>query len=290
MAGSECHGNWEQPAYDAGTFFSKYWRRKPLLVRGGASAFLADNLSTGWFDAARTLAHERGLRVSERAGEVTFLEKVSAVDADLDEVARAHRKAFGALDAWFDAIRTYGRGGLGAHFDHSDNFVLQQSGVKYWTLESPRRIDKESLERRMLNLPGAHCPEFSQKEKLQFTLRGGDLLYIPLFWIHEGISVSASLSLSLVLPAVSVHAIVVPMLGAVLKRLGVGAHPVPTIHPHMSSTQRAEAMEDLYEAARLVLARTDEPNVLEVLQRMLTRQVAGSDTWNGAGNVDGGLV
>lgn len=109
----------EHSGFDPELFFSSYWRKHPVLVRSGAEAFAGRRWSVGDFDMWLTAARAGGAAVMERAGEVTFIENVSAVDQDLADRAAGLGRTFGAPRVWFDSIRTYASpSGIVAHFDH----------------------------------------------------------------------------------------------------------------------------------------------------------------------------
>jgi 50S ribosomal protein L16 3-hydroxylase len=228
------------------------------------------------FERAHAAARAAGAPVNERSGEVTFIENVSAHDADL--AARAVRFApeFGAPHAWFDAVRTFAAdGGIGAHFDHSDNFVLQQSGVKEWTLASPRDLDPADIARRMMNVPDVGVHDLPQSDTTCFRLEAGDLLYIPLFWIHSGVSEAGSLSLSLVCPAVSLYSAVMPFLARSVKARAIGHQPIHAFHAHLTASERQAAARSLRLATRSLLEHLADDELLSAVSAMQAESLPG---------------
>jgi 50S ribosomal protein L16 3-hydroxylase len=244
----------EEERFDADVFFAQYWRKKPLFVKASVREFLGRTWTHA--DFATALAKARavgGDMVKERPGEVSFIEKVSAFDTDLAERAAGFSRIFGAPEAWFDSVRTYSADGIGAHFDHSDNFVLQQSGTKQWSLASPEHIDRADIARRMMNMPGVGAHPMPEHDVIDFVVEPGDLLYIPLNWLHCGVSRAESLSLSLVCPAVSLYSAVLPFVVQALKNRALGHQPIPAFHVGLSSAERAVAEEALTRATRTLL-------------------------------------
>jgi len=254
--------------FDHALFFSAHWRKSPLLVRGGAGKFLGRTWSMAEFDAARARALSSRPAISERHGEVAFIEKVSDFDENLAGLTDRFCRMFGAPVTWFDAIRTYSRSGIGSHFDHSDNFVLQQRGVKEWTLAAPRHIDKGDIMRRMMNQPGVGSHPLPQDDLVQLMLEPGDLLYIPLLWLHSGVSHGESLSISLVCPAVSLYSAVMPFLTRVLKSRCLGYQPVPALHSGLTKEARAAAAATLGDATRALLSRMTDDDLVEAVLAM----------------------
>lgn len=261
---SEC----ERATFDREEFFAEFWRSKPLYVPDGAIEFLGTTWTGADFDNARQTARSRGAVVNEIPGEVTFIENISEYDDDLARRAKDCAEVFGAPRAWFDSIRTYTQSGIGPHFDHSDNFVLQQDGIKEWSLASPAHIGPGLIASRMLNQPGVGGHELPT-DRLQFRLGPGDLLYIPLMWLHEGVSHAESSSLSLVCPAVSVYSAVVPCLIRVMREHGLGSEPLIALHSRLSDEQHESAVQSIREATVAFLHSVADA---EIVQAVLERQ------------------
>jgi 50S ribosomal protein L16 3-hydroxylase len=252
----------ERTAFDRVEFFAEYWRTKPLYIPGEAARFLGTTWTGADFDQAREAARSRDGIVNEVPGKVTFIKNVSKYDDDLASRAKGFAEIFGAPQAWFDAIRTHAPSGIGPHFDHSDNFVLQQEGIKEWSLASPDHIEPRLIASRMLNQPGVGGHALPA-DRLRFKLVPGDLLYIPLMWLHEGVSHAESSSLSLVCPAVPVYAAVIPCLAQVVRERGLGSEPLIALHSGMSNEQRESAAKSNLEAAAALLHSMADADVAE---------------------------
>ncbi|MFY1597065.1 JmjC domain-containing protein [Micromonospora sp. WMMD737] len=267
--------NFVENTYEPERFFAEYWRRKPLFVRGGAEGFLGRRWTDEDFDNAHRIAAAKGASIKEQAGEVTFIENVSACDPDLTRRAAGFSKQFASPRAWFDSVRTYSSSGIGAHFDHSDNFVLQQGGVKEWTLASPTNIEQQVIARRMLNLPDVGGHELPEGEGVRFVVEPGDLLYIPLFWLHHGISEAASLSLSLVCPAVSLYSAVVPFLSHAIKEREIGHEPITALHAYLSPDERTAAVAEIRQATADLLTRISDDDMVGLVQSLQLKRLPG---------------
>ena len=183
-------------------FFARHWRVRPLRVPGGAQALLGDRFPLTAPAVARLVAtfdREAPDQVTRSDDGVTFIQNVDRASPELAELARQLARRHGWYRPWFDMVETKrgSSGGIGSHFDDSDNFVLQQSGRKRWLLHPPSELTSDELARRMLEdatVGDGYMPD----DALELELEPGDLLYIPIFWIHWGMSESDSLSLSLV--------------------------------------------------------------------------------------------
>jgi 50S ribosomal protein L16 3-hydroxylase len=257
-------------SFDQEEFFGEFWRRKPVLVKGGARTLLGLTWNLDDFEAALEAARMAGAPMKDAPGEVTFLEAASSYDEALARLAPDMARTFGSPGAWFDAIRTHRRSGIGPHFDHSDNFVLQQQGRKEWSLASPDNIAPELLARRMLNDPSVGSHELPP-DRLHFVVEAGDLLYIPLMWLHDGVSHAGSLSISLVCPAVSLYGAVMPFLTRTVKARGLGATVIPALHSGLEPDERTAVLDCIRADTAGLLAELASPDLVdEVLRRQLS--------------------
>lgn len=240
-------------------FMSTHWRRSPLHVRGGARALVQQTFNAERFERLRaTLAAERvtGERSSDES--VVFIEAIDRADPSMRDTARNLAAFFGLPAAWFDAVRTYTVSGIGSHFDHSDNFVLQQEGRKVWRLSPPDCLPEGARARRMLGDETVGAAPIDPDSAIEFVLEPGDLLYLPLFWIHEGVSDGPSLSLSLVCPAVTLRTVFLRSLEAEMVRRGLGWNPAPACPVHAGVTLAGRQVEILARASAHLLSRLSD--------------------------------
>jgi hypothetical protein len=181
-------------------FKASFYRRAPLLVRGGATAILGRLFSPADFKSwhERMLVHHRPY--ISGGNNSTAVLRVSTIVADLAPIAAAFTHEFPGTIAAFDCFLTGTApgGSVGAHFDDQDNFILHQSGHKRWKLARPEHIHPESAYGRAVRherIGHVIMPD----AQFEYVLGPGDLLYIPSFWVHWGIALGESLSLSLAL-------------------------------------------------------------------------------------------
>lgn len=242
-AGGEAMFGPEGP--DAATFFAEYWRRRPLLVRGGAPHFLGFRVDDAAFTSIVDAVSRRRPDDVKRGGDgVVFVQQADAGDPRLRRTARALAARHGLPDPWFDAVRTGSgsSGGIGSHYDDSDNFVLQQTGVKRWRLFAPDLTPEDELRRRMLKDPRVG-DAFMPDTAAEYVLEPDDLLYIPLFWLHWGVSAGESVSVSLVCNAQSATRTLVPALAEVLSARRTWWGPLPRCH---DLAERAAVFDELW--------------------------------------------
>lgn len=229
----------EMPQFDPEIFFQDYWRKKPLFVPQGAKFFLDKTHDHKWFEHVKSTLDKTRDNLFEQKGAVSFIERASEYDDHLGNQAILLQSRFNFPISWFDAIQTEKptSSGIGSHFDHSDNFILQQQGTKHWKVASDVNVPSELKAKRILLKNQSGDFYFTKNSKIiNFLLEPGDLLYIPLNWIHEGYSNYPSLSISLVCPAIPYHSLILK-LAEDAKTAGVGYQPVPLSHPWLTEQE-----------------------------------------------------
>lgn len=189
--------------FDAEGFLRDYWQKKPLLIRNPWSAWASpidpDELaglacepgveSRMVTQTPDRWALEHGPLDESRFGDVgaqpwTLL--VQAVDHHVPAVA-ALLEPFRFIPNWRmdDVMVSYAveGGGVGAHFDHYDVFLVQGLGRRRWQI-------------------GAHCDDstpllphddlrlLANFEPIdEWVLEPGDILYVPPGFAHNGVAV-----------------------------------------------------------------------------------------------------
>jgi 50S ribosomal protein L16 3-hydroxylase len=180
----------------------RHWQRRPLLVRGAIPDFRPPVTRTELFAlAARddvesrlvrrgargqwSLAHgpfKRGALPSSERRRWTLL--VQGVDLH-DDAAHALLQRFRFVpDARLDDLMiswASDGGGVGAHVDSYDVFLLQARGRRRWRIA--RRYDPALDERAPVKVLRRFAAEH------EYVLGPGDLLYLPPRWAHEGVAV-----------------------------------------------------------------------------------------------------
>jgi len=208
-------------------FFAEYWRKKPIFLKGAARDILGFEVSASMFrDICHRLEREAPQWI-ERVGDGTvFAQNMDTVSAELEAASRDFAAMTSCRRVWFDGVHAVDGSGIGCHYDHSDNFVLQQSGRKVWRLHSPAHFPQDELRDRMLDRPEAgmsHMPD----DAFEYVLDAGDVLYIPLFWAHWGVSVGPSLSTSIVYNADNALDVLLPELRKALSDDPTWWRPMP---------------------------------------------------------------
>ena len=184
-------------------FMRRHWQKKPLLVRQAIPAFQPpvdrDALFAlaGQDDVESRLIRQVGGRWKLRHGPFgkrslpsrtqpgwTLL--VQGVDLHRD-AAHDLMQSFRFLpDARLDDLMiSYASdtGGVGAHFDSYDVFLLQASGQRRWSIGRQRDL---SLQQDVpLKILQSFEPETT------FVLDAGDMLYLPPRYAHDGVAVGS---------------------------------------------------------------------------------------------------
>ncbi len=252
---------------DRDTFMREYWRKRPLFVKGGALK-AGPALSR---DRYRTMADRLAARhpdLVRHEGGLLACQNISAVDPMLGGWLAEVMREMSWTTAWVDAVLAPPDGGIGGHIDDSDNFILQQEGVKVWRLLDSRRLDQDLLRTLMMRAgpvdTSVRLPE-DDSGIVEFRLEPGDLLYVPFLWGHWGVSEGDSLSMSLVCNAENPLGLL-PLLHWVIgeDRDWWWAMPVPGV-ADLSPGAETRVPDEVRDLMRRLLTRLSEPAVVDEL-------------------------
>lgn len=193
--------------FDIDHFLAHYWQKKPLLLRNPWAAWVnplePDELAGLAIEAdvesrlieqgspapSAKWAVENGPIPEARFGELgahpwTLL--VQAVDHYVPEVA-ALIDPFRFIPDWRidDVMVSYASdgGGVGAHFDQYDVFLIQGLGKRCWQVGPKCADDSPLLPHDSLRLLAGFTPSE------EWVLEPGDMLYIPPGFAHNGVAV-----------------------------------------------------------------------------------------------------
>ncbi len=190
-------------AFDEEAFLREYWQRQPLLIRNPwdqwhnplspdelAGLACEDGVESRLISQGRqSAAAEDGPFPEARFGKLgrdpwTLL--VQAVDHHVPEVA-ALITPFRFIPNWriddvMVSVASDG-GGVGAHFDHYDVFLVQGLGQRRWQVGALCDDTTDLLPHDHLRL----LAEFEPVE--EWLLNPGDILYVPPGYAHNGVAV-----------------------------------------------------------------------------------------------------
>jgi 50S ribosomal protein L16 3-hydroxylase len=194
--------------FDSSAFLREYWQQKPLLIRGSWDAWCnpldPDELAglaceehvesrlISYTPKAQTtgaLKAEHGPFPETRfskLGRAPWALLVQAVDHHVPEVA-ALIEAFRFVPGWrIDDVMVSTAsdgGGVGAHFDHYDVFLVQGLGQRRWQVGQLCDEQTELLPHDDLRL----LAHFEPTD--EWLLEPGDILYVPPRIAHNGVAV-----------------------------------------------------------------------------------------------------
>jgi jumonji domain-containing protein 7 len=94
------------------------------------------------------------------------------------------------------------------HYDATNNFFAQQYGEKHFTIFAPSdtaRLYPHPIDSKMAHLSSVDLdhpdlrayPDFSLARPIRFTVKAGELLFLPAFWWHQVRSPAVSTSVSI---------------------------------------------------------------------------------------------
>jgi len=190
-------------------FMRRHWQKKPLLIRQAIPAADLAVDRSGLF----ALAGKEGVesRLIERNGAEWKLRHGPFSRRQLPPLSRAdwtllvqgvdlHELQFHELLSRFrfapdvrldDVMVSFATdgGGVGAHFDSYDVFLLQLAGKRQWRVGRTKDLSlKAGLPLRIL--------EHFECEQT-WTLEPGDMLYLPPRWAHDGVAVGECVTASI---------------------------------------------------------------------------------------------
>ncbi|MET0543389.1 MAG: cupin domain-containing protein [Variovorax sp.] len=185
----------------AAQFMRRHWQKKPLLVRQAVPGLIAPLARNALFDlAGRDDVESRLIRQGAKgwslrhgplarralpsAAQPGWTLLVQGVDTH-DDAVHALLQQFRFLpDARLDDLMiSYASdgGGVGAHFDSYDVFLLQASGRRRWSIGRQRDLTLQK------NVPLKILENFVPEQT--FVLEAGDMLYLPPRYAHDGVAV-----------------------------------------------------------------------------------------------------
>jgi 50S ribosomal protein L16 3-hydroxylase len=200
-------------------FMSKYWQKKPLLIRGAIANFepllsrdelfelaeqedvesrlVVENTNAkrkksepAWTMAKGPFSEDTVTLPSLKKSNWTLL--VQGVDLHDVQVHALKNQFRFAPDARLDDVMisfaTDG-GGVGPHFDSYDVFLLQAQGKRRW------RIGKQKDLTLQKDMPLKILANFVPEQ--EFVLDAGDMLYLPPMYAHEGVAVGECMTYSI---------------------------------------------------------------------------------------------
>ena len=185
----------------AAQFMRRYWQKKPLLVRQAIPAMVPPIDRSALFALAEREEVESRLIRHGKSGwslkhgplprralpplkQPAWTLLVQGVDLHHEGVHELLRQFRFLPDARLDDLMiSYASdtGGVGAHFDSYDVFLLQAQGRRRWS------IGKQSDLRLQPGVPLKILENFEPEQT--FVLEPGDMLYLPPKYAHEGVAV-----------------------------------------------------------------------------------------------------
>lgn len=189
------------------TFLRTYWQKKPLLIRQAFPGLQPLLTRQSLFDLAAQedvearLISQTGHRWSMQHGPIAKLPPlhkkqwtllVQGVDLHDDKAAELlHQFRFIPDSRLDDLMISYAsdQGGVGAHFDSYDVFLLQAHGQRRWRIGAQKDLSIKA------GLPLKILENFIPQE--EFVLEPGDMLYLPPHYAHEGVALGECMTYSI---------------------------------------------------------------------------------------------
>jgi len=189
------------------TFLRTYWQKKPLLIRQAIPGMQPVLSRESLFELAAQddvesrLISQTGTRWRMEHGPIVNLPStrkkqwtllVQGVDLHDDRAADLLGQFRFIPDARLDDLMiSYAsdHGGVGAHFDSYDVFLLQAHGQRRWRIGAQQDLTLKA------GLPLKVLENFSPEQ--EFVLDPGDMLYLPPHYAHEGVAIGECMTYSI---------------------------------------------------------------------------------------------
>ena len=190
-------------------FLKEYWQKKPLLIKGAFKNFTdpidANELAGLAMEneiESRIIANQNNkwqveqgpFESFDKFGEQNWTLLVQAVN----NWSRKTQTLLAAVDfipKWRidDVMVSFStpNGGVGAHFDQYDVFIIQGEGRRRWKVGAPDSSLKQLLPHPDLKQVSDFVPVIDE------ITEAGDLLYIPPNHPHNGVSIENSMNFSI---------------------------------------------------------------------------------------------
>ena len=275
-------------------FLRGFWQKKPLLIRGAFAAkndWIAPNDLAGL--ACEELALSRIVQHDPKRDSWTvrngpFTEKdfaklpkknwtllVQDVDKWDTDVARI-LDAFSFVPSWRvdDVMVSYAedRGGVGAHVDHYDVFLIQGIGQRRWRIDARKHDRYEFRDDVELKLLRKFTPTH------EWILEPGDVLYLPPGIAHEGTAVGECMTFSVGMRAPSNAELVLDFAEFLAEPLG---DDLRYADPNLTSAvDPNEITDDALKRARASMpqfANVDKSTLAAWFGKFITRYRAAHD-------------
>lgn len=261
----------------ANHFLKHYWHKKPLLIRNAIPCFEAffqpENVLTALKDEnieSRLIVqkedaweilngpvNKKQIPSRKQSNWTALIQSVDLHDAKAHALLGLFRFIPDArLDDLMVSFATDG-GGVGAHYDSYDVFLLQAHGQRRWKIGEGQDLTLKP------NLPLKILQNFVPTQ--EFILEPGDMLYLPPHYAHDGVAIGECMTYSIGFRAPSYREISVALLNFVEDNIELeGRYADPKLKLQETPAELPSYMvDDMYE--KLKKMRWDKSWVAECL-------------------------
>jgi len=192
-------------------FYKDYWNKKPFVVRNGVPSSILNDLITADELAGLSLEDDIRSRIVQTAGWVCeygpFKENKFSTLGErnwsllVQDVEKNHPKTktiiefFNFSPCWLmdDVMVSYSTpgGGVGPHLDSYHVFLVQGAGKRRWKIGCDRLSNGKYINGIDLKVL---AEDFSGNE---IEMNFGDVLYVPPYFAHAGVTMEESLTYSI---------------------------------------------------------------------------------------------
>ena len=274
-------------------FLRDYWQKRPLLIRGAfaAAEWIAPNDLAGlacedlalsrlveydpkrdrWKVRNGPFAESEFARLGHRHWTL-LVQDVEKWDADVAAIL-TH---FNFLPSWRidDVMVSYAEdgGGVGAHVDQYDVFLIQGIGRRRWRIDTRKEAAKEFRDDAELKLLRTFDPTHD------WILDAGDMLYLPPGVPHEGTAIGECMTYSVGMRAPSQAELLLDFAESIAEPLGEEPRFVdPDLEPSADPNEITVDAIARVRAALPWLGAVDDDAFLDWFGRFITRYRAAHE-------------
>ncbi len=274
-------------------FLRDYWQKRPLLIRGAfaKTEWIAPNDLAGLacedLALSRIVVHDpKRDRWKVRNGPFAesdftklgnrhwtlLVQDVDKWDADVAAILTP----FDFLPSWRidDVMVSYAEdgGGVGAHVDQYDVFLIQGIGRRHWRVDARVDAAKEFRDDVELKLLRRFHPTHD------WILDAGDMLYLPPGIAHEGTAIGECMTYSVGMRAPSQAELLLDFAESMAEPLGEEARFVdPDLQPSADPNEITDDAIARVRAALPWLGAVDDDELVDWFGRFITRYRAAHE-------------
>lgn len=265
-------------------FLKEYWQKKPLLIKGGFSSFKdpisADELAGLAMEEeieSRIIKHnsfadwkvQHGpFEDFSEWGEDSWTLLVQAVN-NWSANTQQLLKPFKFVPNWRidDVMVSFStpQGGVGAHLDQYDVFIIQGEGKRHWQVGLPDNTLEQLIPHPDLKQVSTFKPIIDE------ITESGDILYIPPNHPHNGVAIENALNFSVGFQAPNSQELISCFADTIIDK-NIGENRIDDADREVTSAPEFLELNDIAKIKQFMLSEFEDETLFnDMLAKFLTR-------------------